>query len=511
MAKSKFLTSPSVTGETLTRELILGRLTNEQGKQLKVLPWWTEGFTALDDPLMRELLMWLRRQSGKTTFLAVGAIIHLLTVRHAYIIFVSASENQASAIFHRKIRRPLERLLKAAKLENAVSITARSLEFIPGNAALEVIAPNEATAPGRSPTLLIFDEARDIPDALYLSLAPSTIGSGGKIIIASSAGRPTGFFYELINNPTAETVLIHHDGSRAEDENPHADQGLLGWLRRRFAHLSPSAGQRELENQFTEDGDSFLSAALIEAAIDEHLSDTLSSDAEAFAFIDLSRKKDLTSRVVVLREPSRRVDAKDHLVAASVRVWNPKDSPTKEINFGEVRADLLRLVQRFPNLRQVLIDEGAEAGSVLSWAKDQALLSSRVHGFIATASSNMDLWSALAARLHAQTVSIPRHERLIAELKNLRQESFQFGMRWRITDGSKKLHRDVSLSLAGAILAESQLPKLEPLRLLNPGAAPMNRSEQEAADKVEYEARAAAGVEMVRAQVFSRGTFWPGE
>src|SRR5262249_30643214 len=67
--------------------------------------------------------------------------------------------------------------------------------------------------------------------------------------------------------------------------------------------------------------------------------------------------------------------------------------------------------------------------------------------------ANMQLWGALAGRLHARTLSIPRHERLIAELRNLRQESIALGASFRVVDGTRKLHRDVSLALAGACLA----------------------------------------------------------
>jgi hypothetical protein len=45
---------------------------------------------------------------------------------------------------------------------------------------------------------------------------------------------------------------------------------------------------------------------------------------------------------------------------------------------------------------------------------------------------------------------MPRHERLLAELRGLKQESFAFGGKWRIIDSSRKYHRDVSLALAGA-------------------------------------------------------------
>jgi hypothetical protein len=121
-----------------------------------------------------------------------------------------------------------------------------------------------------------------------------------------------------------------------------------------------------------------------------------------------------------------------------------------------VRADLAHLVERFPNLQKILVDEGAEAGSILPWARQHPALTLRVEGFQASVASNMELWGALAARLHGQTLSIPRHERLIAELKSLRQEGFTFGTKWRVVDSSKKLHRDVSVTLAGACFAAGE-------------------------------------------------------
>ncbi len=84
----------------------------------------------------------------------------------------------------------------------------RGIELSTG-AILEVIATNEATRPGRSPTLLLIDEARDIPDEFYAAFVPSAIGAGGKVIIASMAGPPRGFFYELVQHSAEETWLHH--------------------------------------------------------------------------------------------------------------------------------------------------------------------------------------------------------------------------------------------------------------------------------------------------------------
>ncbi len=180
---------------------------------------------------------------------------------------------------------------------------------------------------------------------------------------------------------------------------------------------------------------------------------------QAFCFLDLSRRRDLTSRVVVVRDRPRRPEAVDHLVCVAIRVWDPRLSPSGEVDFREVREDLGGLPKAFPGLTIVRIDEGAEAGSVLPWAKAHPMLTNRVEGFVPTPQANMELWGALAARFHAGTLSIPRHERLLAELRSLRAESFSLGSRWRVVDSSQRLHRDVSLALAGAVHAADSVQR----------------------------------------------------
>jgi hypothetical protein len=431
----------------LTRAEILSRLRNEQGAALVRLSWWPAAFEALDDPSKLQLGFSTPRQGGKSTFLSTLAILELLTRPNSYTAFIAAGEAQAQAIFHRKIRRVVERLLRAERVDRReLRVTKKSLEFEALGSKLEVLATNESTVPGRSVSLLILDEARDIADEVYTSLAPAVIGAGGKIVFGSTAGPPGGWFHRIMTTPMPEVWLYHaHD-----NENPHADAGLVGFLKRQLALISPAAARRELGNEFVEDGDSFLATALIEAAVDDELGEWPGSPLPAFAFLDLSRKRDLTSRVVVVRAPARQAEAHDHLVAASLRTWDPKQSPTGQVDFAEVRQDLAALPERFPHLEKVFVDEGAEGGSVIPWAKAHPALALRMDGFVATPASNMELWGALVARLNARTLAIPRHERLLLELKNLRQEAFAFGGKWRVVDASRKYHRDLSLALAGA-------------------------------------------------------------
>jgi hypothetical protein len=359
-----------------------------------------------------------------------------------------------------------------------------------------------------------------VSDEVFAALAPSTIAAGGKILVASTAGRPSGWFHELANGADPEVRVIRVDGN----ENPYADPKVIGFLGRLLRRILPGAAARDLDNVFTDDGTEFLPSALIEAAIDDELGELPESVGPAFCFVDLSRRRDLTSRVVVVRKPARRPEATDHLVLVSLRIWNPKESPTGEVPFEEVRADLLDLPRRFPGLQRILVDEGAEAGSVMPFARAQAALSLLVDGFVASPASNMALWGALAARLHGQSLSIPRHARLLGELRNLRSESFALGSKWRVIDASRKLHRDVSLALAGACYAAGDGaaafrcdhcadPTCSGLHLVgdDPRRAAKSRDEldRDAAERAEL-ARAANAAH-VEDQVRTRGSFWPSD
>lgn len=438
----------------MTPDELDGALKNEAGQALRPLGWWGAADGALADPAAVVVALHLMRQAGKTTYLARKAVQTMVMEPGSYIVFVTASETQAQSVFHRKLRRPVERMLKALGVAaREVIITKRSLELKEMGSKVEVIATSEFTSPGRSVRLLILDEARDIPDSVFGALAPSIIASEGKILVASTAGRPRGFFHQLVTDPGEDCRVV----TAAANDNPYADQAKISTLARLLTKISPAFAARELHNEFTEDDVAMLlPAALIAAAVDDDLGELPGHDGRAYAFLDLSRKKDLTSLVVVVREPARRAEAPDHLVTASVVTWDPKTSPTKEVDFAEVRAALGRLPERFPHLERLLVDEGSEAGSVLPFARSLPGLALRVEGYTATVEKNMALWGALAARLHAQTLSIPRHARLLDELHNVRVEEFALGGKWRVVDSSKRLHRDVSLALAGAVYAAGE-------------------------------------------------------
>jgi hypothetical protein len=474
----------------LDRWAVQDRFPSEQGAPLIRLPWYEPVRRAIDDRGHVVVVVLTPRQDGKTTFLLSLGAATLLSTPNAYIVLVLPAVEQAQALVRRKLHRPLRQVARALGIEASLKFTQTGVECALTGSTFEIVPATEFTSLGRSVDVLLIDEGKGIPDAVFESLLPSIIGVGGQVVVTSSAGRPTGWLYQLVQHP-GDGVFVHRETANT---NPRASSRVLATIERLLGWFNPAARERELHAEFQGDGQAFLPLALIDAAVDDLLTEFASSAADGFVFYDLARRRDLCSRVVVLRGPAQRPERLDHLVVGSIRIWDPAASPTGEVDFAEVREDLTTLPRRFPNLRKVLVDGGAEAGSLMGYARAHPALTLITEEFRATAESNMRLWGALAGRLHDQSLSIPRHARLLGELRALRTEMFASGERWRVTDSTRRWHRDVSLSLAGACLAAATAATYAPVKLWG-GLPP----EPDEADAVEL-------AERVR---FGGGAFFP--
>jgi hypothetical protein len=423
--------------------------TNERAQPLQRLSWWAAAEAALADPGVLQTVVFAPRQSGKSQFLAKEAVWKLFATPGCYVLYIAAAESQSQAVFARKLRRPLERLLKELGVgKRAAIVTKRSIELLEYGSKLEVVATSEDTTPGRSVDLLILDEGRDISDEVYSTLLPSVIAAEGKVLAASTAGRPRGWVHHIVTSPDDSTRVIE-----AVNENPFAKVDTMDRITRVLMRIFPAFAEREMGNRFAEDDARLLfSPAVLENIVDRDLGELPSSDLEASSFLDLSWRKDITTLATVVRVAPRRPESRDHLVVAALQTWTPAGG---EIDFDAVRAALAALPLRF-KLRKVLIDEGSQAGAIVPWARTQPGLALVVDTFKPTVTENMRMWEALVIRVRSATLSIPPHQRLLAELGALRVEAIQSGTAWRVADASRRLHRDVSLAVAGACYAAGE-------------------------------------------------------
>jgi hypothetical protein len=310
----------------VNRSAIEARLTGDRGQPLVPLTWWAAMDQALSDPAILITLLQLVRQAGKSTGLARRLTGDLLTVPHSASVFVSAGREQGEAIFARKFRGPIRRLLQAAELPaTTVRMTKNTDECPALDSWLEVVTPSEATAPSRSVTMLALDEAKNIPDEVFAALAPSVLAAGGKILVASTPGTPRGFFHDLATSADPSVRVLKIDGN----QNPCASESAIGLLRRLLWKILPSAARRDLENEFTEDAAVAFGDDALAALVDRGWEPAVPYDPdlpEAHIGIDVGLRSDNAAAVMVCRNPEGA-----EVIVCRHRIWRPVGRETLDI------------------------------------------------------------------------------------------------------------------------------------------------------------------------------------
>jgi hypothetical protein len=299
---------------SLTRAAVEARLTGDQGQALRPLSWYAPADAALTDPAIRAVVLWLMRQSGKTQYAFRRAAGDLLTVPHSYTLVVSAGREQAEMLHDRKLRKPLARLVKAAGLPaSTLHMTQSGATNVALDASVEVVSANEATAPARSVSLLIVDEAKNVPDKVFAALAPSVLAAGGKILCLSTPGAPRGFFHHLATTPDPAVAVVRVLGN----ENPCADPAAIGFLGRLLAKVLPVARRRDLENEFAESGDRAIPPELWASCVEPtHSPIWATKEPALIGAIDAAVSGDTVGFIGVIRDG-------DQIILAMHKIWRP--------------------------------------------------------------------------------------------------------------------------------------------------------------------------------------------
>lgn len=123
---------------------------------------------------------------------ALKALHRALTVRNALVLVISPSQRQSSELLL-KVKEAIRAMPVPPML---VKDNALSLEFENGSRIISLPA-NEGTIRGfSSVSLLIEDEAADVPDEIHTAVRPMLAVSGGQMIIMGTPKGRQGHFFE---------------------------------------------------------------------------------------------------------------------------------------------------------------------------------------------------------------------------------------------------------------------------------------------------------------------------
>lgn len=413
-------------------------LVNDKGRRIDVT---TPVFSRVVDALERSRRVVLAgsRRIGKSTVASAVALYHL-SKPLAEILYVAGSVDQASAIITGKLGKIMK--LSPMKDRFRVSETGITCDALASN--LKVIAANDHAA-GRSPTLVVIDEPRQIDrESLEVILAGTEAAS---VLFVGSPSAPGSWWYNLVFSPPPDCEVINFadplDAKNPELKASYVEaerarlraQGAFGecMATREWGGAGVNAWVDISENPF-------LNWSDIERArrpsVEPHHADDL-----VVVGLDLSLRRDITSATVLAaRNGHYRV----------LEIWQLDPKVEGEVDFGYVEAKVNLLLRKYS--AEVLVLDEYQGAYLASRIRDTGIC--QVRTVAMSAATNLRIFEALAENLRANNISWSAGaaaDRLEAELRGLRVHESVTGAFTVREASSRRFHRDLAVSCSLAL------------------------------------------------------------
>ena len=280
--------------------------------------------------------MHLKRQTGKSFNTAAWLLSKVFKEKNESICMLAGSEDQIGRIFNKNYRRPVE---NSAALSKRCRILGARLIVDKQNSDIELL-PTSLSSVGDTRTVVVIDEARDVPAAIAVALLPTLFARGGwqcpvghvkthrgvddsaaptrcsvctkklepwfgRALIMSSAGELTDseddWFAELIETYTSTPHPNVHVFATIENLNPKISRKMVNTVADVFGRMETTRLLTDIEvgGEFRRKGDDVVSSADIDRCTDKRLVNLDSCDRPCVGFLDTSTKIDKTALVIV--------------------------------------------------------------------------------------------------------------------------------------------------------------------------------------------------------------------
>jgi hypothetical protein len=203
----------------------------------------------------KRMILACGRQVGKTTAVGIYAYYYAKVFRNSEIIMISKSLRQSQLLF-RKVRQAVDAEQSVLHIDH---MNLTDMELKNGSRIIAIPGSADSVRGFSGPKLVIFDEAAYIEDRLFYAVTPMVAASDGTIIMLSSPGAKSGFFWNVWSKGGDEWERYR---VRAEECPRIAEKFLAEERGRMLDHVF----RREYEAEFTESSEALVSEDDIQAS-----------------------------------------------------------------------------------------------------------------------------------------------------------------------------------------------------------------------------------------------------
>ena len=421
----------------------------------------------------------LPRRSGKTFNALAFSAASILTSKNESITYVASAKDQTDQLFDENMRVPIN---ASEVLTNLCHIADNKVTVEKTKSRFECVSTSHRSITGRGRTLIIIDEARDVPAQVAAALLPSIFDHSGwecplghvhhegkpkslicsvcgkalqpwfaRVVIESSSGivedNERDWFGELVEQTLATPHKNVHLYTTQETINPRVSKTTVKAIEEVFGGLETTRAYIDIEvnNTPRRRGEDFMRAIDLDRVMGP-TEDLGSSTDKCVAFLDTSLTVDTTSLVVLGTK-----DGWATLYTMRLDTWIPSKMPNGVINEAVIIDHLDRVIPMFPNLVTFGVDT-----RIMPWAKAMVVnlrqskrgWSRKVDAYNGGREERDTAWNLLEQRILSQTIRLPDNKALRQELLGLQRHKRANGT-IEIKDRKRtQTHADISEALA---------------------------------------------------------------
>jgi hypothetical protein len=450
----------------------------------------------------------LKRQKGKTFNTAGWSLARVFKQKNESIAMLAGSEDQVARLFNKNYRRPVE---NNKKLADRCRVLGTRLVVDKNNSDIEIL-PTAISSVGDTRTVVVLDEARDVPADVAVAMLPTLFARGGWEcaaghfktfkgvddpnapqrcsvcrkqaqpwfgvgLIMSSAGELTDsendWFAEHVAHWKANPHPNVHVYDSDDAANPKVAQKVVGAMGDILSAVPSTKVYADIEigGEFRRKGDDVVGESDLNRCTDRKLANFDACAERCVGFLDTSTKVDKTALVILAEDSERSTSPWEYVYQARLDYWDPAKLGGV-INPEVIERFLVALLPGFPKLVRLPVDTRG-----MPWADAMVRSIKAKHPTLARVVQPWNMhadesergWAALQQRILTRpdpTIRLQDDKEQRREFKGVRFSfSSQSTRAPKVVDRNRRVsHKDITEALATCcfLVSDIQLKGVAP-------------------------------------------------
>jgi phage FluMu gp28-like protein len=402
------------------------------------------------------------RQSGKTQTISALLLHHALTNPNTQIGIVGPSWRQTKLVI-RRINTLLKKLPK-----NLYHKPQQTTIRLKNGSIIEAYPNNPETIRGPTLNIVYADEFNFIPNdkELYDAILFTLSATNGKFICTSTPWHTNSIFWQIWHNPAYNDYAKSHTTyQQALEPNGPLKHEIIQKIKRQL-EKDPWRWQREMNAEWAEDQNVWLTQALIANCIDhtlEYQKPEHQTKGEFYAGLDLGKHQSHSALAILQKDQETQ----------TIKLVHIKHFPLKT-PYTTVIGYIKNLCNNWQKINKILVDATGVGEYICEDMKNAGIKQTEEIKFTQETKEKMAEW--LKKCMTEKRLKIPYDPDLIAELNTERYELTKEGKtKFNHPEGTHD-DRFWSLALACYATREENTPKIWVLpRLASAGKAKLEQ------------------------------------